>query len=366
MKKRTLTNHILEIPFKAKFSHHSATRDKSETIVAVLSNEQGVYGYGESCPRDYVTGETLDSACSTLHLLEKKAPLIQTIEDLKAFCLTSEFAKHPSALCAFELAFIDLLAKEKRMTVEQLLGLQRHDVFDHYTGVLGINRPLKFITKFFFYHFYGFQDYKIKLSGNKKRDLFLVKFVSFFGRKIRLDGNNIFKSSEEAIQYLKPFCPYIWGVEEPIMAKDFKGLKMIADALNIKIILDESFLGEDDFKMIEKNPDLFVPNIRLSKQGGILRSLHLIELLENKNFKWILGSHVGEMSLLTRASLVLAAQNFKGLMAKEGGFGTHLLQFDPFTPNIKIQSGAKIKVEQTEFNYGFNLRYNKDFKKGKK
>ena len=288
------------------------------------------------------------------------------MEDLKSFCLTSEHARNPSALCAFELAFLDLLAKEKKCTVEQLLGLKRQDRFDHYTGVLGIDRPLKFISKFLFYHFYGFQDYKIKLSGNHRRDLFLVKFVSFFGRKIRLDGNNIFKTSEEAIQYLKPFCPYIWAVEEPITAKDFNGLTLIAETLKIKIILDESFLDENDFKKIEHQSEVFVPNIRLSKQGGILRSLHLIELLENNKFKWILGSHVGEMSLLTRASFVVAAQHYNGLMAKEGGFSTHLLQFDPFTPNLKIQSGAKIKVEPTEFNYGFNLRYNKDFKMGKK
>ncbi len=365
MKKRSVTFHILEIPFKGKFAHHTAVREKSETVITILTNESGDVGYGESCPRHYVTGETLESAQAFLTNIASIAPAIQSFEDLKKTVQhkAHEIDVHPSAWCAFELACLDLLAKEKKVSVEQMLGLESKQIFNQYTAVLGIDRPLRSLTKLFAYLCFGFKDFKIKLSGNQRRDLKIIKFVNMFSRKIRVDGNNIFKSSDEAIVYLKPFCPYIWAVEEPIAVKDFKGHIHIAETLKIKIILDESFLTEDDFEQIKSSAGYFVPNLRISKQGGLLRTLNLISKLEAANAQWILGSHVGEMSLLTRASLVIAAQKFKGLIAKEGGFSTHLLQYDPFLPNIKIQSGAKIELIPTEPDTGFNLKYEQEQKK---
>ncbi len=52
----------LHIPFRTAFSHSSATRVKTESIWVEITSDNGLTGYGESCPRDYVTGETLSEA----------------------------------------------------------------------------------------------------------------------------------------------------------------------------------------------------------------------------------------------------------------------------------------------------------------
>ena len=40
------------------FSHASARRAETDNIIVVVRGESGLVGYGEGCPREYVTGET--------------------------------------------------------------------------------------------------------------------------------------------------------------------------------------------------------------------------------------------------------------------------------------------------------------------
>ena len=49
----------LQIPFKVAFSHASASRDTTHSLWVEVTLHDGSVGYGEGCPRDYVTGETL-------------------------------------------------------------------------------------------------------------------------------------------------------------------------------------------------------------------------------------------------------------------------------------------------------------------
>ena len=52
----------LEIPFKVSFKHASAERSATESILVTAVSDCGQTGYGEGCPRSYVTDESIDSA----------------------------------------------------------------------------------------------------------------------------------------------------------------------------------------------------------------------------------------------------------------------------------------------------------------
>ena len=54
---KKLTIAPLEIPFKTGFKHHSAERKKTQSVLVKAESENGAVGWGESCPREYVTGE---------------------------------------------------------------------------------------------------------------------------------------------------------------------------------------------------------------------------------------------------------------------------------------------------------------------
>ena len=51
----------LNIPFNVTFSHASASRESTQSIWVKVTTTRGLTGYGEGCPREYVTGESLES-----------------------------------------------------------------------------------------------------------------------------------------------------------------------------------------------------------------------------------------------------------------------------------------------------------------
>ncbi len=69
----------IKIPFTRSFKHGSAERDVTETILVQIKDHTGLVGYGEGCPRSYVTGESIATVSS---FLKKHHVHIQEIKDL--------------------------------------------------------------------------------------------------------------------------------------------------------------------------------------------------------------------------------------------------------------------------------------------
>ena len=59
---RALTLETLQIPFKVAFRHAAASRDATSSLWVEAITASGTRGRGESCPRPYVTGETMETA----------------------------------------------------------------------------------------------------------------------------------------------------------------------------------------------------------------------------------------------------------------------------------------------------------------
>ena len=54
--------HLVELPFRFRFGHALASRASSVNLIVVVQLADGSIGYGEGVPREYVTGETPESA----------------------------------------------------------------------------------------------------------------------------------------------------------------------------------------------------------------------------------------------------------------------------------------------------------------
>ena len=61
-----LTALHVHIPLKKPIKHASHTRTSTENLVVRCVLADGTEGYGEGVPREYVTGETIDSAIALL------------------------------------------------------------------------------------------------------------------------------------------------------------------------------------------------------------------------------------------------------------------------------------------------------------
>ena len=351
MKIVNLTSHRLHIPFVAVFQHASAQRSESYSLW-VEANSKHYAGFGEGCPRTYVTGEDLDSAENFFRQYQKRiCSEIFDLESLQQWVVNnrSVIDTNPSAWCAIELALLDLIAQESKQSVESLLGLPELSGFFRYSAILGAGNERVFAAQLKKYIDWGFTDFKIKLSGDLEQDrhhLSLAAKQLVGSGMIRVAANNLWKQPQQASDYLKTLNILLFAIEEPISAFDFSGLSIISSELNCPIIVDESFLNLDHFNAIKDHPEDWIINLRISKMGGLLRSLEIVEQAIKFGIKIIIGAQVGETSLLTRAALTIAQMAKPVLVAQEGAFGTLLLQQDVTTPPLMFGDHGVLETEQ--------------------
>ena len=110
-------------------------------------------------------------------------------------------------------------------------------------------------------------------------------------------------------------------------------------------MLDESLVRRQQLVELPDPPDQWIVNVRVSKMGGLLRSLDVVAEARRLGIGVIVGAQVGETSLLTRAGLAVAHAARDILVAQEGAFGTHLLAEDVCDPPIMFVPGGILEIE---------------------
>ncbi len=170
--------------------------------------------------------------------------------------------------------------------------------------------------------------------------------------RIRLDANNLWtRRSEEAINYLKALNCTAFAIEEPVGARDAEDISEVSAAIGLPVILDESLCTFDDLSQYKRLPGKFIANIKVSRVGGIIRALRLVEEVKKLGWPVIIGCHVGETSLLTRAALIPAHAAGESLIAQEGAFGDYLVEWEPVNPVLKFGRNGIL-----DLNYPYYLK----------
>jgi L-alanine-DL-glutamate epimerase-like enolase superfamily enzyme len=337
----------IRIPFKTTFRHASAERSATSSIW-VEATADGVTGFGESCPRPYVTGESIHSARAFFD--EHHDSLREVVVDLESLrqwmaAHAEAIEQNPAAWCAAELALLDLFARSAGRTVESLLSLPELVGPFRYTAVLGDAGEAAFAATAQAYRRMGFTDFKVKLSGDMARDR--AKLAALDGGessaiRVRVDANNLWSSAGVAVGYLRDLGRPLVGIEEPLASRDYSELGEVSAAFDCPIILDESFVSAAQFPLLERVPGTWVINVRVSKMGGLLRSLAVVAGARARGVPVIVGAQVGETSLLTRAALTVAQAAGPDLLGQEGAFGTFLLEHDVCEPPLMFGAGGTL------------------------
>jgi L-alanine-DL-glutamate epimerase-like enolase superfamily enzyme len=189
---------------------------------------------------------------------------------------------------------------------------------------------------------FGFQDlvsgdFKLKLSGDLERDrakMAIMRGLDAESVRVRVDANNLWNDADEAIGFLRSLDYPFFAIEEPLGPNQYDQLAHMSDALGCPIILDESLLRVEQLTALADPPTRWLINVRVSKMGGLLRSLSVVDAARRSILGLIVGAQVGETSLLTRAALTVARAAGDTLVAHEGAFGTRLLVHDVCDPPL--------------------------------
>lgn len=363
MKITELTLEHLRIPFRVSFKHASAERKVTQSVLVIARADDGLTGYGEGCPRDYVTGETDASAAAFFE--RHRADLMAKIKDPSTLekwrqAHAQDIDTNPAAWCALELALLDLCARCNEQPIETLLGMPPLAGPFEYTAVLGAASAEQFAETLARYRKIGMRDYKIKLSGDLGRDrenLAILQAAGIAPRQVRADANNLWSDLHVAHGYLAALDYSFAALEEPLRPGQFTDLLKLAETLATRIALDESITCEHQLARLPGAPERWIVNLRVSKMGGLLRSLALARRCRDLGIALVVGAQVGETSLLTRAALMVAQAARDIVIGQEGAFGTLLLESDAMQPLLMFGADGMLDIHALRLDQspGFGL-----------
>ena len=332
------------VPFRTVFRHASASRRRARNLIVAARGPDGVTGWGESCPRPYVTGETVDGAAA--FVVEHRDAMADEIADVGTLLAwigahRAAIDRNPAAFCAAEIAVLDLLGKVEGRVTEDLLDIARPTSDFQYSAVLGDSPWPVYRRQCRRYLAEGFRDFKVKVSGDLRRDRRKMRVLTSpdpgmadRGLRVRIDANNLWRSADACIGHIGGLDGDVFAVEEPLQAGDLDGFRRVADACRTRIVLDESLLRASQLDAMAGDPARWIANVRVSKMGGVIRSLDVAGRAAELGLGVIVGCQVGETSILARAALAVMQAVEPDLLAAEGAFGTHLLHSDLASPTI--------------------------------
>jgi L-alanine-DL-glutamate epimerase-like enolase superfamily enzyme len=342
----------LAIPMKFTFSQSNNTTQTSSAMIIRISSQAGAVGYGECCPRLYVTGESLDTVKQDI---EKIRPLLlsrtfDNMFDIRHFATHELPAKIGlSSICGIELALMDAWSKTHQQSLIDAIGGNRETV-THYTGILPQGSPKVLAIALQQLSFFKFKELKVKVNANLQQSLETIRLIrsDFFPDiNIRVDANTAW-SYEDAVEQIPALLDQGVDTFEQIFPKDKLGdLQKITAAFgdHAKIMADESLTSYASAQHLIEHKICNHFNLKLSKNGGFWNALRLYDLIQDNDLSCQLGAHFGETSILTATGLLLASKAPQ-LTAIEGGYGDYLLEKDIISNPIKFNRNAQIKLKE--------------------
>ncbi len=348
------------IPMRG-FDHAAAARNVAEAILARLTYDDGVVGWGETLPRTYVTGETLQTVPEdiekTIWPVCLEGDLLRPGETPQPLPVRAGRRCLHAAACAVDLAGLRRILHDLHQISPDLLQRLAHRprlrnyIDARVTGVLGSKDPAGTARTFRLMRWFGLTDYKLKLGLGEdvdRENLRLVhrklhRALSAGKATLRVDVNGGWDeaTTPERIEALREFN--VCAVEQPVYLSATK-LVALARKCALPLIADETLLTERHGKTLLAGAGKVWWNLRISKNGGLLPTLRLMHLAARNNVPFILGCMVGESSILSAAQRrLLQLGPFPKFV--EGNYGRFLLRDD-------LQPGRR----SLTFGYGGSLK----------
>lgn len=344
MKVAELTAYHVRIPLRKAIRHASHARTETDNVLVYCALQDGSEGFGEGVPREYVTGESIDSALNLIRLTDLSAQLERCRDFASAVAMVERLRLNPvpgddracqgnAARCAVELALLDAYGRafgEPLMTVTRLIAPELYAPRERvqYSGAITSARGLKATLAAWAMWGYGFKQLKVKVGIAGHDDVKRLRTIrKRAGRRmdIRIDANEAWPADHAAdrIRELEPFG--ITSVEQPVAHAEAGRLPEIRSRVKTPIMLDESLCGMVDAERAAdgKLCDLF--NIRLSKCGGFIPSLRLARFARRHGLGYQLGCQVGETAVLSAAGRHFAT-SVDGIRYLEGSYDRHLVK----------------------------------------
>jgi L-alanine-DL-glutamate epimerase-like enolase superfamily enzyme len=353
MQIQNISFHQLRIPLRVQFAQANQNTQRSNSIIVRIQTREGSIGFGECCPRTYVTGEEVESVGNCLADWQQDLPHLQfTTLDAIANWTAAQLqqGKGPAAVCAIELAMLDAWAWEYQKDLAQELGATKTSAEVQYAGVLPQGNWAKLgpIVKHLEFSSWKFKAYA-ELAPNLHR-IREMKALMGTNTPLRMDANGGWSLALAREQISKAITQGVTSFEQPLAPADDEDAGQLVREFGDRasIMADESLCTYADAERLIAGGFCNHFSLKLSKNGGLLNTLKIYRLAQANGIPCQLSAHYGETSILTAAGL-LFAMVAPELTACEGALGTLLLKEDLTSGPLMVDATGKIDAPALPF-----------------
>jgi L-alanine-DL-glutamate epimerase-like enolase superfamily enzyme len=349
----------IRIPLRKPVRHASHERGSTDNILVRCVLDDNTEGFGEGVPRDYVTGETIDTALDLLSRSDLKGQW----EEPDTFARAVELAERlrlpevpgddrrcqgNAARCAMEMAVLDAYARRFGEPLSAVTRVAAPELFRprrwvRYSAVLtSMKTPWKLRLTGLMLWAYGIRQVKMKVGLAGQDDANRLRLLrTRLGRRIdvRVDANEAW-ARDQALGRIRELEPFgISSVEQPVPHPDADVLAEVRRQTKVPIMLDESLCGMVDAERAAASGicDLF--NLRLSKCGGFLPTLRLAQFTRAHGLGYQLGCQVGETAVLSAAGRHFAS-SVADIRYLEGSYDRYLVREALAKENLTFRWGG--------------------------
>jgi len=343
----------VDLPFRLTFKHAAAAREVSSSVFIRCITASGAAGYGESLPRTYVTGESQADTHALLRdellprLVGRSFGDYAQVRDFLSACDGKAPAEwslgekpQTAAWCAIDLALLDAFGCHFGENVVGG-GSPAPDPGYRYSAVISAAGGWPLYKTLLKLRLFGLSQVKVKLGGGI--GLEAIRTIGrALGRRadMRIDLNMLW-DKDEALQSMPAYAAAgVRSFEQPLPADQLDQLAELVEKTGLYVMADESLNDADSLETLIGMKACSAANVRVSKCGGLMAAINRCRRALDAGLMLQVGCQVGESSLLSAAQLALMSE-VSGIRYLEGCFGTHLLERDPFSPELRFGRGGR-------------------------
>jgi len=311
-----LDYHRYNLKLKHTFTISRSSRDVAPVVVLKFEKD-GITAYGEASPNAHYseTVETVETFLKKIDIEKLSDPFkLEKINDY----LDSFGPGNASAKCAIDIAMHDWIGKKLCVPLYKFFGGEKEKV-PVSTYTIGIDTPDIIIQKVKEASNYTILKIKVGLPNDEE----IIKAVrSVTNKPLRVDANEGWKSKEEALEKTDWLADQnVECIEQPMPASQLDDARWLHERSKIPIIADEA-LAYHDITTLSTAYDGI--NIKLQKNGGLLKARKLIYTARAHKMKIMLGCMIETSVGITAAAQISPLVDWNDLD------GNVLIFNDPF------------------------------------
>ena len=311
-------------------------------IFVRLETRAGESAWGCSVAHPHLTGEGPEDV---LRLCQDCASAVPSLHPTNLEYSLSELARlvpgSPSALCAFDIAFHDLLGFISGMPLYRLLGGYRDRIQSSATIPLApVDESVELARA---RARLGFRILKIKGGVNPEQDVHRVRAIrrALPGLTLRLDADGGY-TVEQALDVARALKDHLEMLEQPTPAADLQGLGQVTRHSQLPILADQSAAGQASVLELASQRIASGVSVKLATCGGFRCARQVDSIARAAHIATMVSCTI-EPALLISAGLSLALSSPN---VHYGDLDGHLdLLNDPSLVNFKLVDGWLVASE---------------------